>query len=114
MPERGGFEGTGGVDAGGAGGGVGAAAGGAGGAVGAGAGGVGTTVGGTGCVTPGCSSPGCSDVAVETLTRWAVFNTLSDPSGAVGIPEQPATSIEMPTRNVLTRITSTSFPNSED
>jgi len=113
MPERGGFEGAGGVDAGGAGGGVGTATGGAG-AVGAGAGGVGTTVGGTGCVTPGCSSPGSSDVGVETLTRCSVLSTLSDPSGAVGIPEQPATTTEMPTRNELARITSTSLPNSED
>jgi hypothetical protein len=68
------------------------------------------TVGGAGGVTTGCSSPGSRDVAVETLTRCAVLKTLSVPSGPVGIPEQAPTSTETPTRNVLTRITSTSLP----
>jgi hypothetical protein len=107
--------GAGGAAAGGAGGagggGAGGATGGAGGAVG-GATGVETTVGGVGWVGVGCSRVGSSDVAADTLTRCAVLSTLSVPSGDVGIPEQPTARTETLTRNVLTRITSTSLPES--
>jgi hypothetical protein len=107
--------GAGGAAAGGAGGagggGAGGATGGAGGAVG-GATGVDTTVGGVGWVGVGCSRVGSSDVAADTLTRCAVLSTLSVPSGDVGIPEQPTARTETLTRNVLTRITSTSLPES--
>jgi len=114
-PSAGGGVGT--TDAGGAGGaaggaGAGAAAGG-GGADGAGAAGAGVTVGGAGGAGIGCSRAGSSDVGVELPVRCTRLNTLSVPSGDVGMPEQPAASTEMPTNTVLRRITSTSLPNSE-
>ena len=92
------------------GGGGGAGGGGSAGAACGGATGVGTTVGGVGAAVPGCSSAGSSDVVVEMAC--AALSTLAVPSGAVGIPEQPAIRTEIPTRNVLTRITSTSLPES--
>lgn len=72
--------------------------------------GVGTTVGGFGMLTPGCTTAGSSEVVVETAC--AAFSMLAVSSGDVGNPEQPQVRTEIPTRNVLKRITSTSLPNS--
>jgi hypothetical protein len=102
--------------AGAGGGGLGAAAGGAGGRLGAGAaaaggaagaGGAVTTVGGAGGVT-GCSSMGIAAADAATVGPGAALRMLSVPSGPVGAPAQPATRTDTPTKNVLTRITSTS------
>lgn len=92
-----------------------AAGGGEAGGVAGGADGSGTAVGGAGTGAVGCSSTGAGDAAdVDTATPRAALRMLSVPSGPAGIPEQPATRTETPTKIVLTRITSTSLSESED